>query len=66
MFEEIKQSCQEKSSNVTSVIDDIHGAKNISDHFKTVYEQLYNEQGETSDTFVEEINCKVAEGSFSL
>ena len=44
LFEEIKKACKETNSNVTSVIDDIHGAKNITEHFKTIYENLYNEQ----------------------
>ena len=60
LFEELQKSCKEKNSNVSSVIDDVHGARNISDHFKDIYEQLYNEQGGASDVFVEDINSKVA------
>ena len=41
IFDEIKKSCKEKNSDITSVIDDVHGARNISNHFKTVYEDLY-------------------------
>ena len=41
MFEEIKNSCKEKRSDLTSVIDDIHGARNISEHFKNIYEKLF-------------------------
>ena len=40
MFEEIKSVCRDKKAEVTSVIDDIHGAKNISNHFKSIYENL--------------------------
>ena len=60
LFEEIKKACKEKSSNVSSVIDDIHGAKNITEHFKNIYENLYNEQEGIDMTFVEEINDNLA------
>ena len=43
MFEEIKKSCKSKNSDATSVVDDVHGAGNISNHFKNIYEHLYNE-----------------------
>ena len=46
LFEEIKKACKENKSDVTSVIDDVHGANNITDHFKNIYEQLYNEQND--------------------
>ena len=36
IFEEIKKTCKEKISDLTSVIDDVHGARNISSHFKTI------------------------------
>ena len=42
MFEEIKKSCRNIKSDVTAVIDDVHGAGNISNHFKNIYEELYN------------------------
>ena len=51
LFEELKKSCKENNSNVSSVIDDVHGARNISDHFKDMYEQLYNVQGGASEAF---------------
>ena len=60
LFEEIKKACKEKSSNVSYVTDDIHGAKNITEHFKNIYENLYNEQEEIDMTFVEEINDNLA------
>ena len=44
LFEEIKKSCKDKKSDLTSVIDDVHGAENISNYFKEIYEKLYNEQ----------------------
>ena len=57
MFEEIKKSCRNLNSDITSVINDVHGATKISNHFKNIYEQLYNEQGDISN---EIINNKVA------
>ena len=63
LFEEIKKICKEKSSNVSSVIDDIHGSKNITEHFKTIYENLYNEQENVDRDFIREINDKVAENA---
>ena len=59
LFEEIKKACKETNSNVTSVIDDIHGAKNITEHFKTIYENLYNEQEDIDEDFIDEICDKV-------
>ena len=56
LFEEIKKTCKEKTSNITSVRDDIHGARNITEHFKNIYEQLYNEQEDLDRNLVEEIN----------
>ena len=44
IFDEIKKSCKDKNSDLTSVIDDVHGAQNISNHFKNIYQELYNEQ----------------------
>ena len=49
------------SSDLTSVIDDIHGAGNISEHFKNIYEQLYNEQVDISKNLVDEIYNDVVE-----
>ena len=60
MFEEIKKSCKGTNADATSVIDDVHGARNISNHFKTIYEQLYNEQGEVSNEIINKIKEKVA------
>ena len=54
---------QGNNSNVTSVIDDIHGAKNITEHFKTIYENLYNEQEDIDEDFIDEICDKVANTS---
>ena len=59
MFEEIKQACKDKNSDTTSVVDDVHGAENISNHFKNIYEQLYNEQGDISDDVINKIRDKV-------
>ena len=63
LFEEIKKACKETNSNVTSVIDDIHGAKNITEQFKTIYENLYNEQEDIDEDFIDEICDKVANTS---
>ena len=32
--------------NISNVVDDVYGASNIAEHFKNVYEQLYNEQSD--------------------
>ena len=59
MFEEIKKTCRNKNSDTTSVVDDVHGAKNISNHFKNIYEQLYNEQSDISDDLINKIKDMV-------
>ena len=61
IFENIKKACKEKNSDLTSVIDDVHGSKNISRHFKTIYEDLYNEQQDISPHLVADINNSVAD-----
>ena len=61
LFEEIKKASKETNSNLTSVVDDIHGAKNITDNFRNIYENLYNEQDDIDRSFFEKINDKVAE-----
>ena len=61
IFEDIKKACKEKNSDLTSVIDDVHGSKNISRHFKTIYEDLYNEQQDISPHLVADINNSVAD-----
>ena len=61
VYEEIKKSCKDKNSDLTSVVDDIHGAVNISNYFKNIYEQLYNEQNDISRELVDDINKDVAE-----
>ena len=60
LFKEIKKVCKEKNSDVTSVVDDIHGAENITEHFRNIYVQLYNEQGETDDKVFGDIFDNVA------
>ena len=60
MFEEIKKSCKDKNAETSSVIDDVHGASNISNHFKNIYEQLYNEQGDIGEDLINRIRGKVA------
>ena len=60
MFEEIKKAWRDNKSDVSSVVDDIHGARNISNHFRNIYEQLYNEQGDISNTVITTIKEKVA------
>ena len=59
MFDEIKNICRNRKTDLTSVVDDVHGAKNISNNFKGIYEQLYNEQGDISEDLIEEIHGKV-------
>ena len=39
----------------------MHEARNISNHFKTVYEDLYNEQEGISPNLVLDINNKIAD-----
>ena len=59
MFEEIRNVCRDKNTEVTTVVDDVHGAENISNHFKDIYEHLYNEQGDVSQEIITEIIDKV-------
>ena len=47
MFEEIRNVCRNKKSEVTTVVDDVHGAKNISNHFKSIYMNNYIMSRET-------------------
>ena len=61
IFEEIKKSCRSRNSDLTSVIDDVHGAKNISNHFKDIYEKLYNEQGDINENLVTDISDDIAD-----
>ena len=61
LFEEINKASKETNSNLTSVVDDIHGAKNITDNFRNIYDILYNEQYDIDISFIEKINAKVAE-----
>ena len=63
MFEEIKLACKNKKSETTSVIDEVHGAKNISDHFKDIYEKLYNEQDDIDSDVIQDIHDNVASNS---
>ena len=63
LFEEIKKSCKETNSNLTSVVDDIHGAKNITEHFRNIYENLYNEQDHIDRRFIGNINDIVAKNA---
>ena len=39
----------------------MHGANNIINHFKTIYENLYNEQQDISQTLVDDITNGVTE-----
>ena len=55
-FKEINKSTTYKEAS-SSVIDDKHGSKNIADHFKTIYESLFNEQSNANLNNIEkEIN----------
>ena len=63
IFEEIKKSCKDNNSDLTSVVDDVHGAQNISNHFKNIYENLYNEQEDVDQEVVDLIHSKVAENN---
>ena len=60
IFDEIKKSCKVKKSDLTSVVDDVHGAQNISNHFKNIYEELYNEQGNIDEEMVAEVKSDIA------
>ena len=60
LFEEIKSLCKDKNSELTSVVDDVHGSENISNHFKDIYEQLYNEQEDVDQEIIDNIAGRVA------
>ena len=47
------------------MIDDVHGASNISEYFKEIYEKLFNEQHENMDDVEREINDKIKEDNLA-
>ena len=59
LFDDIKTLCKNKKSDIPSVVDDVHGAQNISNHFKSIYENLYNEQEEVKMELVNNIYASV-------
>ena len=61
LFEEIKKSCKDKKSDITSVIDDVHGAENISNYFKEIYERLYNEQDVMDNDVINSLHKNVTD-----
>ena len=61
IFEEIKKSCKSNHSDLTSVVDDVHGTQNISKHFKNIYETLYNEQGDFSEELIDCVTKNIEE-----
>ena len=63
MFEEIKKSCKDRNSDLTSVVDDVHGAQNISNYFQEIYEKLYNEQDDMSQDIIDDIHENVADNT---
>ena len=63
MFEEIKKVCKDNKSDLTSVVDDVHGAQNISNYFKNIYEELYNEQEDMDKQIIDDIYTNVADNA---
>jgi hypothetical protein len=41
-------------------VDDVHGAQNISNHFKNSYGELYNEQDNIDEELVDEVKSDIA------
>ena len=62
IFSEINSMCKTVHSDQSSVVDSATGSQQISNYFKTVYENLYNEQQEMSKQTVEKICSNVSEG----
>ena len=60
IFDEIKKSSKSRNSDLTSVVDDIHWAQNITNHFKDIYENLYNEQDSISEDLIAEVNDSIS------
>ena len=51
IFEDIKKTFKDKNADITSVIDDVHGARNISNHFKNIIKICtINRQGGQGDS----------------
>ena len=59
LFNELKMLCKNTKSDVTTVIDDVHGAQNISNHFQSIYENLYNEQDDIEKKVIDDILMKL-------
>ena len=61
MFSEVKNICKSRHNDQTAVVDSAYGSQEISDHFKGLYEKLYNEQEGMSESTIVRINNKVDE-----
>lgn len=47
--------CRDRKSEVAATVDEAHGAKNISNHFKNIYEELYNEQSDIDQDVINKV-----------
>ena len=48
---EIRKISKDGRRGVTSVVDGVDGAYNISNHFRSIYKRLYNEQDVRVDRY---------------
>ena len=55
LFDEIKKLCKDRKSEVAATVDEAHGAENISNHFKNIYEELYNEQSDIDQDVIDKV-----------
>ena len=53
LFKEIEILCKDKRTDLTSVVDGVNGMQNISNHFKNIYENLYNEHGDIDQKVID-------------
>ena len=55
LFEEIRNICKDRKSELASVVDGAYGSERISNLFKNIYENLYNEQSDVNQEIIDTI-----------
>ena len=59
-FDELKNLSKEKQNTVSSNIDNVYGDENIGNHFKNLYQNLYNEQQGVDEAMFDQLNYEVS------
>ena len=55
LFNGIEKICKDKKTDITPTVDGVNGTQNISNHFKDIYEKLYNEQDDISQDIIDDV-----------